>query len=416
MTLKVVDNDTETKIKSAMNGLVDDIFFSNARDYVGAFVDAKEIKLKDNLRFVDNTGRELSENAVNDMMLRDYAYQFSRFVDIKLFKRSDKIADRELTREMDEFLFQAKENHLKTLANKLKGTDEDLETLSAFVRAITGHENKVDVYVLAHWIQNIKRRLLGLPARNHMMPVVVGKQGCGKSVALNKLVSVLGSYDAGDVDLRGLLSANDASIVSERYTGVINELRNFDKADIESVKGLITMEKMNLRQAYSRKSEEYQVTISLMGTSNVLLSDVISDATGVRRFYEILVKTDKCDWGIINALDYVKLWQGISLTRDYLYDVKKDLEALQEELRYKTPTELFCEDEDVKPGTYEAPLKDIYDVYCQWCIDNGIRPLGMQGKYCLTTEMKKLGFEVIRATRHGKQMRYILVQEGPAGQ
>ena len=49
----------------------------------------------------------------------------------------------------------------------------------------------LDIAVVKHFVWQVKRKLIGLPVDHHIMPILFGKSGGGKSVAIHKLVEPL---------------------------------------------------------------------------------------------------------------------------------------------------------------------------------------------------------------------------------
>ncbi len=273
----------------------------------------------------------------------------------------------------------ARETELKKLNEKLQYAGPN-DSVHKFISAIVGTpEAANEEQVIKHFIWQTKRKLLGLKPEHHMMPVLYGKTGSGKTVAINNLLKPLsGVVTTGDF---GMLSdSREKFRLTENYVVFLDEMAKAGKADVESIKNSITSARIDYRILGHSREIKGVNNATFIGATNQELSIVINDPTSVRRFYEI--KTlDKLDWETINSLDYLSMWKSVDPysicpISEYLEEIK----AKQEDMRSKDPVELFIQEKGIrssfKKGSFIYPLKNVYKSYKCWADDNGYRALG----------------------------------------
>lgn len=197
----------------------------------------------------------------------------------------------------------------------------------------------------ANFIYRVKNHIRGVMKNScHMMPILQGKQGDGKSEAVKALCSVLDgmaastSFDAfGDNSMTYQFSVMPVMI--------FEEMAGAGKADIEKLKTIMTETKKQMREAYARASTR-TILSTFISTSNKDVSAMIKDDTGNRRLIQF--RTQPVDRIAIQNLDYLKLWQSVDedAVEPPKYANAQDLElieAVQEEQRYKSPVEEWIE-------------------------------------------------------------------------
>lgn len=217
--------------------------------------------------------------------------------------------------------------------------------LRRWVRAVTGKEDPVDVAVVAHFLWQVKRRVAGLEVDHDVMPILVGKQGDGKSKAVKRLV-------AGFQEL--VLAVNATTLTDDRcrealsdyIIGVWDELQGGNKADVQALKHIITADLVAYRELGGHTYNVLPKSITLIATSNDHVSDIIPDTGGARRYYELLSRSPRCDWDEINAIPYFILWQAVShLDPAPILPVLDQVRARQVELVHKDPVVLWLQGE-----------------------------------------------------------------------
>lgn len=188
------------------------------------------------------------------------------------------------------------------------------DLVADFVFLITGTRNPLHIAVIQHLIWQVKRKLFGLPITNHMMPVLFGKTGCGKSIAIKLLCSPLEEvFDSG-----ASLEAIDDKFGNDRFQNYyiifFDELAKMTKVDSGNLKRVITSTVLSARKMRSQLIQRVINNSTFIGATNTPLGVLLKDDTSARRFWEIqtLEKSELCrNWDQINNLDFLKLWQGV---------------------------------------------------------------------------------------------------------
>lgn len=264
---------------------------------------------------------------------------------------------------------EEREKALTNLKNHIAFTKKN-ELVEEFVQAVTGISDNTDIAVMKHWIANCKRKLNGKIVKDHIMPILYGKTGSGKSVAIHKLTEPL-----SDLTMEAALSfvnepRNDFNYVKKLII-IFDELSRASKTDKSSLKQKITSPYIESRLLGTSSNYRGVNMSNFIGASNQEVKDVIHDPTSSRRYYQI--KTlDKIDWDKINSIDYLELWRGVneSISIDYLSKARLVLKARQEEIRAMDSVEEWLEEDKLKPidealSEYYS-YKRIYRAYKYW--------------------------------------------------
>lgn len=162
--------------------------------------------------------------------------------------------------------------------------------------------------VLKKFMWQVKRKARGLPVTNHLMPVLTGAQGKGKTEFVKAMTKPL--FDLmREVDFNLITDGKTADIWSALIL-FIDEMGHFSKADVDTVKNVITSTERSIRTMRQNHSASIRNQATLIGCTNKSLGQLIRDETGGRRFAELLW-TNAPDWEASNALDWTMLWQSV---------------------------------------------------------------------------------------------------------
>jgi hypothetical protein len=182
-----------------------------------------------------------------------------------------------------------------------------------FLELVADQVSDLDLASFLHWLWITKRRLFRLTVQDHMMLVLQGETGAGKTVWLERLCSPFGD---------ALLNA-DISIFEDKFafpvlgTSAIlffDELAKISKVDGDVLKRMISANVYAGRAMHSQKFKGVIVSCSFIGASNHDLTTILQDDTSARRFWQITSKnrkTLKKDWKKIEAFPVLEIWQGI---------------------------------------------------------------------------------------------------------
>lgn len=207
---------------------------------------------------------------------------------------------------IDAWLLNAKENRYHPVRSYLENLVWDrvprVETL--FIDYLGAQDTP--------YIRSITRKVLAacvarvfVPGiKFDLMPVLIGEQGCGKSLILKKLGREWFSDTLNSMNDKGAYEQIQGSWVIE-----IAELSAMRKTDVESIKHFISKSEDVYRGAYAKHVESYKRQCVFFGTTNT--HDFLSDMTGNRRFLPIDVcpkKATKTVWDDLSNLEVDQIW------------------------------------------------------------------------------------------------------------
>lgn len=219
------------------------------------------------------------------------------------------------------------------------------EPLRAWVKAVTGVENELDVTVMKHFIWQVKRKMHGLPVEYELMPVICGQTGSGKSRAVERLIEPLRELAEVGRDFDIFTDVREHFIFHRAYIVALDEMAKADSTDVNAIKQVISAKDISYRVLYTQGSAVGRMVSTFIGTSNNFLNEVILDPTSARRFWQ-LESAPKADWMTINSIDYSALWRCVdeSVEQSPIRPVWKDVQDKQHtEFRYKTAVEDWFE-------------------------------------------------------------------------
>ena len=287
---------------------------------------------------------------------------------------------------------------------KLKFKPDGNRNIEKFVRALIGHGDEIVEAVLKHFLWQMKRNMFGLEVLDHMMPFVYGAtQRQGKSSAIKKLLSPIDSLWC-NAKLSDLNDERKSKMFFNNYAGLLDEIQNSTKIEMERVKERITTQSITFRPLYSNNIVQLKNNCSLIAVSNKPLAFVLHDHTGMRRFYEIEV-TKQLNWTLINSIDYLALWQGIDENRStpYIEPYREQIEAHQEVSRDKCSVEQWIEEFNITVGDFKNILNDTYHHYVNFCKSSGVYP---DSKRIFGMKLKDF-LQIISKPMHGARCYFL---------
>jgi hypothetical protein len=309
---------------------------------------------------------------------------------------------RDLQMAMDELIEKEKATHRLITAQSIKCPGNDLTELEKFIEALTGKVDPKEVAVMAHWLWMVKRKMLKKDVAYHIMPILHGPQGSGKTVALNKLISPLEVYRL-NIKMNQMTDDRYFQSMAENYVVVFDEMQGASRTDIDALKNQITTDWNDSRKLSTHNVVKLRQACSFIGASNKPVSEMIIDSTGMRRFYQI--NTLSCtQWDRINKIDYMKIWSGIneSLTEGYIGEYLTDIKKIQEMMVHKDEMSLFIEEMEISGDSSKStPIssEDLYQTYKRWSSESGYEP---KNKSLFGRSMSTKGFKSKTAFLQGK--------------
>lgn len=259
---------------------------------------------------------------------------------------------------------------LTEITQKLTYSSTQNDPVTSWVNAVCGRSSELDIAVVKHFIWQVKRKLAGQVVEHHMMPVLFGRSGAGKSVAVSRLIE----------PLRAVALQTDMSIFSDQFSRrafarnflvFFDELQGSDNADVNAMKQIITAPVIEWRAMRSERVMSAPQNSTFIGCSNDPVRDRIKDPTSSRRFWQINC-ADQIDWQAINDIDYLALWQSVDENAptpmlEFLVEIRKVQEA---EIRVKDIVEQWVEEicEVVSFDESSLTTSELYESFRDFCL------------------------------------------------
>lgn len=254
--------------------------------------------------------------------------------------------------------------------------------LILWLRAVIGSEPEpFQIAALRQWMWMVKRSMTGDPVEHHLMIVLFGIQGTGKTVAITKLLSILCELAMVPCDSSLLTDQRWRPALGKYLAAFWDELDGLERSDRAALKQVITAASLPYRPMRTNRTETIPVYSRFIGASNTPVAALFRDPTGARRFVQIKT-ADKLDWDVINAIDYAALWSGVRAEEpapiiEHLDALKKE----QERQRWRDTVGEWLMDEDWgvftdAKGTMVGRCDPVAGVICQqayaryldWCL------------------------------------------------
>jgi hypothetical protein len=255
--------------------------------------------------------------------------------------------------------------------------------LSKLMACITGRVDRVELAVMQHFLWQVKRKLNGKPVSWHMMPILYGKTGSGKSQVLSKLLAPLGAYVNTGFALDRVGDDRYYRNFEDFYVIFLDEMPKIARTDIDTLKAVITERQLVGRVLFSTMQKIYKQNCTFIGTSNQTPNELVKDFTSMRRFYYIK-SLDKMDYDAVNKVDFLQIWRGVDEGREepYIMEVMPELTAIQEDQRTKDALELFITEGNLElDEAAVARGSDMYEAFVKYCDSGGFFKLTKQNFY-----------------------------------
>lgn len=398
---------------------------SNARRFVQAWIKSRGLVVTRGGMLERNGTTQLPKRALDTIIL-DYGDSLEVYKRVQNELPKDervscpRVSEKHLESALNEYIHENKQGHVLALQKRIQfNGDGSLSELKKFVRAICGREDEVDEAVLSHFIWQVKRKVFGLPVQYHLMPILTGPQGNGKSSAIKKLFEPLKDFVATPT-LADLADKRHCEAYEANFIAFCDELEKANQTDVDGLKNFITADRQTYRPLYSNIIAECQQNCTAIGCTNRSLASLIYDPTGMRRFYEIATDPDmeaSGGWALQKEVNIELLWrqvdENIPGSECYILPFKDQIGDKQESLRTKDPVELFLEESGalvVDPAKTIAVRKSgFYESYRQFCITNGHKP---KASNWFKTAAEEKGIQYKKVRIEGSPQNAALVGEG----
>lgn len=241
------------------------------------------------------------------------------------------------------------------------------ETLAKFVQATTGKVDPLDLLILKHFVWQVKRKIAGLEVTYHLMPVLVGRTGKGKSVAISKFLAPVKTLAETGKDFSIFSDSREWHLFGEKYVFLFDEMSKARKVDVESLKNTITCEFKSYRPLYSNSTIKVAQNGTFLGASNDPISSLINDPTSARRFWQLHF-TDSPDRDLLNSLDLTEVWQSVDETEEcpVLARWEDIMEVQHKQLRAKSNPEEWFEEQTILNKDLVSRASDLYEKFREW--------------------------------------------------
>lgn len=163
-----------------------------------------------------------------------------------------------------------------------------LETL--IPKAFGAEDNAYTQAVGRCWLVSMVARVLNPGCKVDTMPVFEGKQGRGKSTALQVLVGSRWFAEASESPTsKDFFQALNGKLLVE-----IGEMDSFSRAEVHTIKRVLSCQSDRYRAPYGRRAEDHPRMGVLAGTTNK--DDWNRDETGARRLWPIACTDIDLGW------------------------------------------------------------------------------------------------------------------------
>ncbi|MBN9603763.1 MAG: hypothetical protein J0G33_12630 [Afipia felis] len=176
---------------------------------------------------------------------------------------------------------------------------------------------------LKHFIWQILRKQLGLKIEHHLMPVIIGQQGSGKTRFVESFLKPL--CEAASAPVRTSDITDKRVIGMLRYLVLwLDDMEQIPAGpQVDNLKNFLTSEAQLRRVLHSSMDVIAKQNATLIGTSNHRITEIVPDETGHRRFVELPFRNgnvarggDASIWPIINALPMELLFRSVDAHLD----------------------------------------------------------------------------------------------------
>lgn len=430
-------NLTKRKIARARVAEILGSYPANLAAFIRAYADrfGLEPTLKNQIRvtkraLVKEDGTEIRLGDTDDEYLDRYNAIWSpkeiderRVMDrMKIFNEDHRLGLTEagIERSWGEWITQRRAEIIFWLADKVgSGLDHDEhaeadQQWDLFLRAVLADYDRDHVLtkaVMQHFIWQIGRKIRGMSVGNHMMPVIIGQQGGGKTEMVKRFLSPLG--DAWiDSDFAKLADDRHSEVLGNIPVHFLDEMSYASRADIEVTKRKITTDQITYRPLHGNTTKTLRNIATFIGCSNQPLGHSIQDPTGIRRFYAIAAR-DRLDWKVINTIRWDLLWKSVACIDASPLDAVRDAVAAEQEAhRVLSPVEEWLAAFDRQDHPYRCigewqPAEEIFGIFTEFDQRmNPSRATSLRGFGIEMTRLAALASTRVERRRDGGGVRY----------
>ena len=170
------------------------------------------------------------------------------------------------------------------------------------------HGTAFVVAVFNKFIWQVKRKINQLPVYDHLMPVILGPQGAGKSTLIRLMLAAIEELWV-TTDFKQITDDRNISIW-RNFVIFLDEMGWASKSDMDSVKHIVSAVNLTRRVMRTNITQEVAQNATFIGAANAdELADLIRDSA-TRRFVslDMLATPDR---EVINSIDWRAVWQSV---------------------------------------------------------------------------------------------------------
>ena len=270
--------------------------------------------------------------------------------------------------------------------------------ISVWVANMTNNEVELATGAMHQFFWQVKRKLNGKKVTHHLMPILVGPQGTGKTENLIRLLGPIAEYKLDLQDALQLTDDRRFPIYETHFVAPMDELAKIGSADFNKIKNFITAVELRPRILGTHDVPSFRQNVTLIGSSNWALNEQIYDSSGMRRFFQLLVdKTISQE--VSEGIDYLQIWKSVNENDDTapIIPYLAQLASHQEKMRTKDAFELFMAEYHVdltKPLTYKVRVRDgMYKEFKEWAKMTGFDAPVYQREAYIKTHLENRGLK-----------------------
>lgn len=289
-------------------------------------------------------------------------------------------------------------------------------SLREWLRLVTKKDDPVDLGILKHVIQQIKRKMLGLEVEYHTFLIIVGPQEAGKSKAIRKLTEPLAElrleYTVDQIADKSIIGSFQSN-----YVVVFDEMASAGKTDMEALKRMVTALTVSGRAPYARVSGTVRQNSTFIGSSNVPVYQILRDPTGMRRFYQLNAQVRKdSEYALMDNLDMLSAFKCVDehAQNEYLKSIKQQVGIRQMAMTAQDPFALWLDEHIVKVGENDTlvnykNVQSLFASYAEWVDANGFQYSGNSNTF--GKHLHESGLESVRKVYMGRKYTLYKVSE-----
>lgn len=354
-------------------------FMRDPRLYVQAYIKANRLEILPSGGIRDKTGRG-PQDLFNTMYL-DYIKNVQTHNSIEKNTKLPKdrvtckvFGEKIMTMAFYECISLSQAETRNKLIASLDCEHEDLSPVKKFVEAVVGKDSELDVAVMAHWLWSVKNKMKGRLITYHIMPIFFGPQGGGKSVAIKHLIGPVEDYKL-NINMEQITDERNYQAMSTNYVVFFDEMERANKVDVDALKKQVSVDYNDYRPLYTNTSQKAIQACSFIGATNRQVKEQIVDASGMRRFWQI-VCLPKLDWKAISSINYLDMWKGIDENKEdgYILPHLDKIRAEQQELVYTDDLDTYIAFKNLAVGVNGSKtitFSELYTDYKIWSQDFG---------------------------------------------